>query len=84
MDATLNITLLGQNGDLSDLVPFDASDDEIRAWAIEAIRGGHVPGIVAQEADFTDFVVDRISAREDFPNRLFLRPKTPFGVTLAG
>lgn len=80
MEARLNITISGMNGDLADPVPFDATDAEIRQWATEAVRGGSVPGITAvADADFTDFVVDRFSSKDDLPNRLTLRPKTPFG-----
>ncbi len=80
MDARLNITFSGQNGDLPDTVNFDATDGDVKQWAAEAVHGGYIPGIAADpNADFTDFVVDRIGATEDLPPRLFLRPKTPFG-----
>jgi hypothetical protein len=79
MEAKLNITYSGQNGDLKDPISFDASDEDIKGWAVEAVRSGSVPGIDAQEADFTDFVVDRFSAKEDLPARVLIRPKTPFG-----
>lgn len=78
--ARLNITIRGMNGDFPDPVFFDASDDEIKAWSTEAVRNGDVGGIDADpNVDFTDFVVDRVPAKEDKPNRLYLRPKTPFG-----
>ncbi len=78
--AQVNITWQGANGDLPDPVPYDATDAEIRAWATEAVRAG-VPGIVAdRRADFSDFVVDRFPANNEVPhNRIFVRPKTPFG-----
>jgi len=80
-EARLNITYSGSNGDLADPVFFDASDADVKAWATEAVRNGSVPGIPADAAaDFTDFVIDRFSANEEQPNRLFLRPKTPFGI----
>lgn len=79
-EATLNITLSGYNGDFPDPVHFDSSDADIKAWAAEAVQNGDVPGIPAQEADLTDYVVDRFAATEDVPaNRILLRPKTPFG-----
>lgn len=80
-EARLNITWNGQNGDLPDPVSFDATEAEIRGWAGEAIRGGGIPGIRADpNADLSGFVVDRFRATADTPyNRLFLRPKTPFG-----
>ena len=79
--ARLNVTWSGQNGDLMEAVPFDASDREIKAWAVEALRGGDVPGIAAdRDVNLDDFVVDRFPATEEIPyNRLFVRPKTPFG-----
>lgn len=79
-EAVLNVTFSGQNGDLPDCVAFDAPDEQIRFWATEATRMG-VPGILADaDADFSDFVVDRFRATEEIPyNRIFLRPKTPFG-----
>lgn len=78
-EANLNITLSGSNGDLKDTIPFDASDAEIKRWASEAVTNGGVPGIDAQTADFSDYVVDRYPAKDDLPNRVAIRPKTPFG-----
>jgi hypothetical protein len=80
-EARLNITWNGQNGDLPDPVSYDAGDGDVRAWATEAVRNGGVPNIPADSnADFRDFVVDRFAATQDTPyNRIFLRPKTPFG-----
>jgi len=80
MDALLNITVNGQNGDLRDPVSFDATDADVKAWATETVRNGGVPGINADpNVDFHDFVVDRFAAKDDLPARLMLRPKTPFG-----
>jgi hypothetical protein len=80
-EARLNITWNGQNGDLPDSVSYDAGDGDVRAWATEAVRNGGVPNIPADpNADFRDFVVDRFASTADTPyNRIFLRPKTPFG-----
>lgn len=79
--ARLNITWDGQNGDLADLVPYDATDAEVRAWATEAVRSGAVAGVRADgRVDLSDFVVDRFPASAELPRpRLFVRPKTPFG-----
>ena len=79
--ARLNLTWDGQNGDLPDTVPFDASDAELKAMAAEALRHGDVPGVAADpRADLTDFVVDRFAPTADIPwPRVFVRPKTPFG-----
>jgi hypothetical protein len=79
-DARVNVTFAGLNGDLPDPVLYTASDADIKEWASEAIRGGNIPGITAQEADLRDFVVDRFEANEARPWRaIFIRPKTPFG-----
>ena len=79
-EAMLNITWAGSNGDLRDPVFFDSTEADIKAWATEAIRNGNVPGIDADpNVDFTDFVVDRFAAKDDMPNRLMIRSKTPFG-----
>lgn len=79
--ARLNITWGGQNGDLLEPVPFQAPEAQLKAWAVEAVRGGDVPGIAADpRVNLDDFVVDRFPATEEIPvHRLFLRPKTPFG-----
>jgi len=80
--ARLNITWSGSNGDLVDPVPYDSADGDVKQWATEAVRNGDIPGIQADAAaNFQDFVVDRFPANDEVPfNRLFLRPKTPFGV----
>jgi hypothetical protein len=81
MDARVNITYAGNNGDLPDLVNFDATDGDIRQWITEAVQGGGVPGIPASpNADFKDFVIDRFTATDVRPyNLISVRPKTPFG-----
>jgi len=80
-EARLNITWNGQNGDLVEPVPFDAGDQELKAWAREAILGGSVPGIRTNgRVDLSDYAVDRFRANGTVPyNRIFLRPVTPFG-----
>ncbi len=81
MNARLNVTYAGQNGDLLDPVLYDATDQELRAIAEEAIINGSIPGITADDqASLGDFVVDRFPAGEGVTeNRLVIRPKTPFG-----
>lgn len=76
--AVLMINLDGEAGELPDLVPYDAPEGDIRQWAAEAVSGG-LPGIDPQEVDFTDFVVKRLPAKDGLPDRVQLRPKTPFG-----
>ena len=79
--AALNITWSGQNGDFRDPIPVDASEEEIRNWASEAVREGDVPGIEADaDVNFEDFVVERFPPSDDYAySRVHLRPKTPFG-----
>jgi hypothetical protein len=79
--ARLNITWHGANGDLPDPVPYDATDAALKQMAEESIRGGYIPGIQAdQGVDLSDFVVDRFPSTEQVDsNRIFIRPKTPFG-----
>ena len=79
--ARMNITYNGQNGELPDLVAYDSTDADLKQIATESVSTGYVPGIDADDGvDFRDFVVDRYPAREELPfNRIFLRPKTPFG-----
>lgn len=80
-EARVNVTFAGQNGDLPDPVNFDATDADVKQWVTEAVRTGGVPGVPATEnANFTDFVVDRFAPTATRPfNLLQLRPKTPFG-----
>ena len=80
-EARLNVTWRGQNGDLPQNVPFDASDAEVKAWVLEVLRADGVPGVARDgAANLDDFVVDRFPGTAEMPyNRLFVRPKTPFG-----
>lgn len=81
--ALMNVTYNGQNGDLPDPVAYDMPLADLLRVAMETIRTGGIPGIdLIETADLTDFVVDRIPAMGDFPNKLLLRPKTPFGFSL--
>ncbi len=79
--ARLNITWAGNNGDLPDPVTFNGGDGDFKQIAAESVRDGYIPGIPADVAvNFDNFVVDRFNASEEVPfNRIFLRPKTPFG-----
>lgn len=79
--AKLTISYQGMQGDLPDYVPYDATDEAIKAMATEAVSQGYVPGIDAiPNANFADFMVDRFPARGDVQyNRLSLRAKTAFG-----
>ena len=81
-EARLNITWAGQNGDLPDPVPYTASIRQLKSWVVEAVEQGSVVGIDCRgRVDLHDFVVDRFPATPTTPyNRIFIRPKTPFGV----
>jgi len=79
MEALLNITWKGENGDSRDAIDFDATDETIKNWATEMVRSGSVAGIAIDDGvNFHDFVVDRFPANKDRPCRIFVRPKTPF------
>jgi len=80
MDAQLNVTYGGMNGDLRDPVDFDMDDASIKRVAEESIRDGYLAGIAADPAvSLADFVVDRFGPTDTLPARIFVRPKTPFG-----
>ena len=79
--ATLNITYQGQSADYELAVDFATTDADIRRFAVVIVRSGGARGLyipnLAQNA-FASFVVDRLTG----PNgeqRIFLRPKVPFG-----
>ena len=80
-EARFNISYEGENGDFVDPVAFDATDADLKAWASEAMANGDIPGLPATpNADFTDFVVQRLEAKHgEAANRILLRPKVPFG-----
>lgn len=78
--AKLNITYAGEQGDLPAPIPFDIDDDEVRRIAAEAIRAGTVPGIDADPtASLDGFIVKPYGARDGLPNRIVIRPATPYG-----
>lgn len=80
--AKLNVTYKGANGDLPDGVAFDASSEAILEMAEESIRNGNIPGVMADEdVDLDGFEVVRFAADDGsgLGDRIFVRPKTPFG-----
>jgi len=84
-EALVNVTWAGQNGDLQDPVAYDSTDGDVRQWVTEAVRAGDIAGIDADaNANFADYIVQRFPAKgegdEAKPNRIMIRPKTPFGV----
>ncbi len=75
--ATLNITYNGLSADVPIVLETQVSDADVRRIAVELVRSGGVPGLqIANLADgaFDHFVVDRFGA-----DRIYLRPKVPFG-----
>ena len=78
--AVLNITYEGMSADAPVDIGYELSDDDVRRIAVELVRSGGVPGIeldLAEDA-FDSFVVDRFDT-PDGGQRLYLRPKVPFG-----
>ena len=79
-EASVNVTYANQNGDLTDPVLYDSTDETIVRMAQESLRGGDISGVDADAgADLSGYKVDRAPAKEGKPNRLFVRPKTEFG-----
>jgi hypothetical protein len=79
--ALLNITYQGHSADYELELDFAASDAEIRRIAVEVVRSGgarglHVVGLT--DHAFDHFVIDRLRA-PDGAQRIYLRPKVPFG-----
>lgn len=79
--ARLNVTWNGSNGEYVNDIPYDVSDADVKALAQEALESDSIPGIErgANPIRLNDFVVERFPANGELPNRIFLRPKTPFG-----
>ena len=78
---TLNITYQGQSADYDLDIDYAASDADIRRIAIELVRSGDVRGLHVPslgESAFDHFVVDRLRS-PDGEQRIYLRPKVPFG-----
>lgn len=79
--AILNITYQGQSADYELELDFAASDEDIRRIAVEVVRSGGVRGLHVPELPpraFDHFVIDRLRTH-DGSQRIYLRPKVPFG-----
>jgi hypothetical protein len=77
----LNITYQGQSADYDLDIDFAATDADIRRIAVEVVRSGGVRGLhlpQLQPNAFNAFVIDRLRAT-DGEQRIYLRPKVPFG-----
>jgi hypothetical protein len=79
--ANLNITWNGLSADTDVNVEYGVSDRDLKRIAVELLRSGGVPGLVVRDLPgdaFEHYVVDRFDT-PDGGQRLFLRPKVPFG-----
>ena len=77
----LNITYQGQSADYDLSIDYQASDADIRRIACEVVRSGSVRGLhVPHLSDnaFAAYVVDRLRSPGG-EQRIYLRPKVPFG-----
>ena len=77
----LNITYQGQSADYDMDIDFAATDADIRRIAVEVVRSGGIRGLHLQnlpENAFANFVVDRLRTPGG-EERIYLRPKVPFG-----
>lgn len=83
--ALLNITYQGQSADYELELDFAASDADVRRIAVEVVRSGGVRGLyiagLARDA-FDNFVIDRLRGPSG-EQRIYLRPKVPFGAAHA-
>ena len=79
--AILNITYQGMSADYELELDFAASDEDIRRIAVEVVRSGGVRGLHVAQLPFNafdQFVIDRLRGA-DGAQRIYLRPKVPFG-----
>lgn len=78
--AILNITYNGLSVDHSVAIAEKMRDNDVRRTAVELIRSGSIRGLhIAHLPDhaFDNYVVDRLHTAQG--NRVYLRPKVPFG-----
>lgn len=78
--AQLNLTWKGQQGTARTEIYYDETKEDVLRMASEMIANGEVPGIDGDPAvNLKDFEVEKFAARDGLPNRVVVRPKTPFG-----
>jgi hypothetical protein len=80
--ATLNVTVNGVSADLPVRVEFETPVNDLKRIAWEVIRSGGAAGLhfpTLAQGTFEHYVVDRFREGEG-GQRLYLRPKVPFGV----
>lgn len=75
--ATLNVTANGVSADLPVNLSFDLNVDDLKRIAREVIGSGGAPGLGRDlpPRAFEGYVVDRFGDAQ----RVYLRPKVPFG-----
>jgi len=79
--ATLNITINGMSADYPLEVDYALSDADVRRIAVEVVRSGDVAGLRLPhlgDGAFDHYVVDRFRGPQG-GERIYLRPKVPFG-----
>jgi hypothetical protein len=79
--ATLNITYNGLSADYPLELDYEIGDADVKRVATELVRTGDVPGLqIANlpEHAFDNYVVDRFVSPQG-GQRIYLRPKVPFG-----
>jgi hypothetical protein len=79
--ATLNITYNGLSADYPLELDHAIADADVRRIAVEVVRSGGLPGLHLAHLDeraFDGFVVDRFPGPQG-NERIYLRPKVPFG-----
>lgn len=71
----LNVTYGGYSKNIAE-IEFSLSDEDVKRVAYDIIRTTiHFSDMCIVDAPFEQYVVDRFP-----PNRVYLRPKVPFGV----
>lgn len=78
--AQLNITWNGQQGTARTDLYYDEQAPDVLRMAAEMVANGEIPGIDRDPGvNLKDFEVQKFAARDGLPNRIVVRPKTPFG-----
>ncbi len=83
--ATINVTYNGRSADLPIDIDPTASDTELKQIAAELIASGEVPQLPFYDFSvraLRNYVVDRF--RSGRGQRIYLRPKVPFGSASPG
>lgn len=80
--AILNITYNGLSVDYALDAAHRLSDADIRRIAVELVRSGSLRGLMIanlHDSAFDNYVVDRFANPNGGGERIYLRPKVPFG-----